>query len=139
MSNYIEYVRWEISYLSIPILASLLVASSLAWLVARYSLGRRHFVVGAVLCNMFGLYGVALGLFMGSSKESIARDAIPLLATFFSGFFAYLISKDISPRLKSIVPIAVIGFILSLMFSLLFYAKVKDAERGSGVVKASNS
>lgn len=127
MDDYLLIAKSTLLELAVPIVLSAFIATAIGFLTALTTLGRRRSARAIVLCNMFGVYGVVLGFFIGASTESIVRDAFSTVVTIASGYFAYLLSKDLNPRLKAIIPAAVICFLLSLIISATFLAKLRQA------------
>jgi len=127
MGTYIEIAQQVLLQLSIPVLLSIFLALLLGAWVSAFTIGWRHIARVVIFCSMFGLYGVVLGFLIGSSKDSLVKDAFSTVVTLFSGYFAYLLSKDIHPRLKAMIPAAVICFLMSLLLSLIFVAKIRVA------------
>lgn len=127
MDDYLLIAKTTLLELAIPVLLSAFFATCAGFLTARITLGRRRSARAIVFCNMFGLYGVVLGFFIGASTESIVRDAFSSVVTIASGYFAYLLSKDLNPRVKAMIPAAVICFLLSLIMSATFFAKLRQA------------
>jgi hypothetical protein len=126
-TSYLEIAAQAILQLSIPLAQSAFLGTLLGWAVARLSVGPKRASRCIAFCNMFGLYGVVLGFIIGSSKDSLARDAFSTTVTLFSGYFGYLISKEMNPRLKAMIPAAIICFLVSLLLTLTFIAKIKEA------------
>lgn len=126
MSGYWGDALLVLTELSPPVMLSALSAVALGWWVSRFTIGRERFPRAVALCLMFGLYGTTLGHIIGAARESQASHAISTLVTVVSGYFGYAISKELPPRLKAMIPAAVICFLISLMFSLMFAAKIRD-------------
>ena len=127
MNDYLLIAQSTLLELAFPVLLSLCIATTVGLLTALSTIGRAHLKRTIVVCTMFGFYGMVLGFFIGASKESIVRDAFPAVLTFGSGYFAYLFSKDMEPEVKAIIPPAVICFLLSLISSATFLAKLRKA------------
>lgn len=127
MDDYLLIAKSSVLQLFLPVAFSCVVALLLGYLAARVAIGKHHAARVIFLCNMFALYGVVLGFLIGVSKESLARDAFSGVVTILSGYFGYLLSKDLHPRLKAMIPAAVICFLISLLVSITYFVKLSKA------------
>jgi hypothetical protein len=87
-------------------------------------IGTRHSPRVISLCFTYSLYGAIIGFIMGATKGSVAAQALTSIVTIVAAAFGYLISKDLSRRLKAMVPPALTCFLLTLMFSAHYYASL---------------
>lgn len=127
MSDYLLIAKASILQLILPVAFSCVIALLLGYLTARITIGKRYVARVISLCNMFAFYGVVLGFLIGVSKESMARDAFSGVITILSGYFGYILSKDLHPRLKAMIPTAVTCFLISLLVSITYFVKLRKA------------
>jgi len=130
MNEYFLIAKTTLLELAIPLTIAFVIATAIGSYTSRAMLGRRRLSRVVVFCNMFAIYGVVLGFLIGNSKDSIAKDALSAVVTILSGYFAYLIAKDLSPRLKAMIPAGVIAFLLCLVITTAFMAKLQGAFQG---------
>ena len=71
---------------------------------------------------MFATFGSTIGMFMGASASPIVTSILPPIITLISGYLALTASKDMPPKVKVVVPGALVALLLSLLFSA-FYMK----------------
>lgn len=127
MDDYLLIAKSTILELSIPLLLSSILAIIIGYSTAIITIGSKRKSRVIIFCAMFGYYGVTLGFLIGASNDSMVRDAFSTVVTISSGYFAYILSKDIHPRLKAMIPAAIICFLLSLLISATFIAKLRNA------------
>lgn len=127
MDDYLLISKVVALQLAIPVVFCCFIAFVIGHATARLAIGKRHVARVVVLCNMFSFYGVVLGFLIGASQESMARDAFSGIVTILSAYFGYLLSKDIHPRLKAMIPAAVTCFLIAFLVSVTYFLKVRKA------------
>ncbi len=76
----------------------------------------------AMIFLVFCCFGTTIGMFMGASRSDIVSSLLPPIITLISGYIVYLGSKDLSEKVKALIPGSVFVLLLSLLFSA-FYMK----------------
>lgn len=127
MGTYLLITKSALLQLLLPISVSIGVSWILSTIAAYTIIGKRHVGKLIAISSMFSFYGLVLGFMIGASKESISRDAFSAIVTILSGYFGYALSKDLHPRLKAIIPISVTCFLVSLLFSIVYFVKLSKA------------
>ena len=127
MEVYLLIAKSTVLQLLLPVVFSLSISISLSTVLAYIVIGKRYIVRTIVVSNMFAFYGLVLGFMIGASNESIARDAFSAIITILSGYFGYALSKDLNSRLKAMIPISVTCFLISLLFSIIYFVKLSKS------------
>jgi len=127
MNDYILIASSTITQLALPVLFCIGISILFSSIAALSLLGRKYLIRPMVIACMFSLYGLVLGFMIGASQQSISRDAFSAIVTILSGYFGYAISKDLHSRVKAMIPISVICFLLSMLFSIVYFVKLSKS------------
>jgi hypothetical protein len=84
-----------------------------------------------LLCLSFVSIGIATGLMVGLSRDSVVGAVLPALLTFVSSFAVYQFGKDAYQKWRPILPTAIFCLVLGTLCAAAFGA----SERNSFVEK----
>jgi hypothetical protein len=104
------------------------VFSALNFLIA--SLFARRYQIdladARLLGLSFGAIGIAAGLFVGASRESVVGTVVPALLTFMSGFAVYQFGKESYERWRPALPVALVCLVIGAICAATFGASQRN-------------
>ncbi len=120
LANNMDAAAKALRLLAPVLLICALLVAFITWLYFRHT--KSEIWRTAMAVAMFATFGATIGMFMGASASPIVTSILPPVITLISGYLAIAASKDMPPKVKVVVPGALVALLLSLLFSA-FYMK----------------
>jgi uncharacterized membrane protein len=87
-----------------------------------------------LLYGTFGLFGLAIGFFMGAASrdEKVVTALLPVIITLVSGYVAYIAQKNASASFVRLLPGAMCLLLLSTVFTSRYMKTLPEPTIGTG-------
>lgn len=100
---------------------NLVVAGAIAWIA------KLRLADALMLGLSFGGIGIAVGLLVGLSRDSVVGAVVPALLTFVSTFAVYQFGKDSYQKWRPVLPVALFCLVLGTICAAAFGASERNS------------
>lgn len=112
-------------YALAPLIALSILNAAVASIIAR--LAKLKVGDTLLLGLSFGSIGIAAGLMVGLSRDSVVGAVLPALLTFISTFAVYQFGKDAYQKWRPILPVAILCLVIGTLCAAAFGASERNS------------